>query len=127
MKFGFLNSHNVFLMDAVGALLSLILTAGILPFLTPWTGIPTSVLYALAVLPFLYFLFSATCYKLPRRKPWMLLTIILANAFYVLVSGTMILTLDSIEAWGYLFLLAEIIVLLCVIALEWSVYQRASY
>lgn len=125
MKLGFLNAHNVFLMDALGALLSLLLTAGVLPLLTVWTGLQPNTLYFLAIFPLLYFGFSLGCYKLPSRKPWMLLAIITANATYVLISATVMMMVEGITKWGYLFLLAEILVLFGVIFVEWSVYQRS--
>ncbi|AHZ84306.1 hypothetical protein Bb109J_c1614 [Bdellovibrio bacteriovorus] len=120
-----LNSHNIFLVDAVGALLSLVLTAGILPLLSNWTGLQPNVLYFLAVFPLLYCVFSFVCYKLTSRRPWMLLAIIFANVLYALVSGTVMLTVQGITTWGYSFLLAEILVLLGVVLIEWSVYRRS--
>ncbi len=123
MNLRFLNTQNIFLMDAVGALLSLTLTAGVLPFLSTWTGLQPNVLYFLATFPLIYCLFSFTCYKIAKRKPWMLLTIILANTLYVLISGTVMLSLDGIKIWGCLFLTVEILVLIGVIFLEWSVYR----
>lgn len=123
MNLRFLNTQNIFLMDALGALLSLALTAGFLPFLSSWTGLQPNVLYFLATFPLLYCVFSFICYKLRSRKPWMLLTILFANALYVLVSGAVMMTVQGITVWGYLFLLAEILVLLAVILIEWSVYR----
>ncbi|AFY01459.1 hypothetical protein [Bdellovibrio bacteriovorus] len=123
MNLRFLNVQNIFLMDAVGALLSLTLTAGILPFLSTWTGLQPSVLYFLAAFPLLYCVFSFICYRQRNQKLWMLLTILFANALYVLVSGAVMLTVQGITVWGYSFLVAEILVLLAVILIEWSVYR----
>lgn len=55
----------------------------------------------------------------------MLLTILFANALYVLVSGAVMMTVPGITAWGYSFLLAEILVLLAVILIERSVYRSS--
>ncbi|MFV8259220.1 hypothetical protein ACNQKP_15540 [Bdellovibrio bacteriovorus] len=125
MNLRFLNAQNVFLMDAMGALLSLTLTAGVLPLLSTWTGLQPNILYFLATFPFVYCVYSFVCYKLRNRKPWMLLTILFANALYVLVSGAVMMTVPGITAWGYSFLLAEILVLLAVILIEWSVYRSS--
>lgn len=119
-----LSGKNIFLFDAVGASLSLVLTGGVLPVLSPMIGISKSVLYVLALFPFTYGLYSSICYKLQTRKPWMLLALVLANSFYGILSISLMLTCVGITLWGYLFLSAEILVLLGVIMVEWSVYRR---
>lgn len=120
-----LNSKNIFLVDGIGAVASLLLTGFMLPQFTNELGISPWTLYGMAIFPFTYGIFSFTCYGiLKNRKPWMLLTIISANIFYTLVSTILIFTLSSITIWGRVLLLAEILVVTGVAVIEWNIYQK---
>jgi hypothetical protein len=119
-----LNSKNIFLFDAAGALLSLILTAGILPLFSVALGISKNTLYFLAIFPFTYGIYSFFCYRAPQRKEWMLRFIILANILYIFVSFGVIIATTDITLLGLLFLSAEILVLIGVILIEWSILQK---
>lgn len=119
-----LNSKNIFLFDAVGAAISLLSTVAILPIFSEALGLPKNLIYSLALFPLIYAVYSSICYKLPFRKPWMLMFIMLANGFYVFVSASLILAYDGITVWGQLVLFAEILVLLGVIVVESSVYRK---
>lgn len=121
-----LNSKNIFILDAMGSDLSFRLTALLLPSLSSMIGIPKNTLYFLAIFPFAYSLYSFVCYKLPARKSWMLLGIVLANSLYVVISGFVLLTSKDIKLWGYLFLSAEILVLIVIIATEWYIYRKMA-
>jgi hypothetical protein len=124
IQFRWLNSKNIFLFDAVGAALSLVVTGGILPFFSQTIGIPRTVLYCLAFFPLVFGLYSFVCYQLPARKAWMLLAIVFANFFYSALSLGLLLLYPGITLWGYLFLGTELLVLSVVIAIEWATYKR---
>lgn len=119
-----MNSKTIFLFDGAGAVSSFLVTGLLLPLFSEAIGIPKNILYGLALFPLLYGVYSFSCYMLPARKPWTLLAIIFANAFYGAVSGTVMLLSDSITTWGYLLLSGELLVLSAVVALEWSVYKK---
>lgn len=119
------NERNVFLFDGVGALLSSVFTGLILPLLFDWTGLTPSFLYSLALLPFIYSLYSLICYKFSKYiRPWMLKTIIMANLFYCLVSIVIIFIFPDITIWGRLLLAAEIVVILGVVVIEVKVLRK---
>lgn len=120
-----LNIRTIFLFDGLGAILSFLLTGFLLPLFSNVIGIPPKILYVLAAFPFVYGIFSFSCYGLAKeRKPWMLLSIILANIFYSILSGALVLTYNGITVWGRGFLLIEIIVIMIVVALEWNIYKK---
>lgn len=119
-----LNRKNIFLLDGVGALLSSIFTGLLLPLFSEDVGISTSVLHCLALIPFIYGIYSISCYLFPKiTKPWMLITIIVANIAYCLLSGAIILRMSSITPAGQVLLSAEIFLILCVVGLELKVYR----
>jgi uncharacterized membrane protein YqjE len=67
-----------------------------------------------------------TCFWIVRAtKAWMLLTIILANMGYCLVSGAVVIAFDSLTRWGRVLLMAEILVIIGVVMIEWSVYRKS--
>lgn len=120
-----LNEKNIFLFDGIGAVLSLIFTALVLPLLSDSIGIPVGILRCLAVLPLVYAIYSFSCYHFPEKtKSWMLLTIIAANLFYCVVSAALMYGLESVTLWGRLVLMAEIGIVLAVVAIELRVHHR---
>lgn len=120
-----LNERNIFLLDGVGALASTLFTGLILPFLFQWTGLSPSFLYYLAVIPFLYSLYSFACYKLVKViRPHMLKAIMIANLVYSLISIMTILNFPTITLWGRLLLSLETVIIWGVVVLEVKVYRK---
>ncbi len=121
-----LNEKNIFLFDGVGAFLSAIFTGLLLPQFSEFLGISAEVLRLLALLPLGYTLYSLSIYRFVFHiKPWMLLLIISANLAYCLVSASVILMVDKMTSWGIGLLLAEILVVMMVVGVEWQVYRKA--
>ena len=122
MKF---NAKNIFIIDGAGALLSALFTGIILPFYSELLGIPVSILHFLSLLPFIYAIYSMTCYWFVTLiKRWMLSTIIAGNILYCLISAAVIFFLENITLWGQALLAAEILVICIVVAIEFSVYRN---
>jgi hypothetical protein len=120
-----LNKKNIFLLDGMGAMLSLLLTGLILPNFSDLLGLPPQVLFFLALFPFLYSLYSFGIYKFSKEiKPSYLLALIFANFFYCLISLFIILNLNSLTFWGVTLLICEILTIAIVIYLEYLVYKR---
>ena len=120
-----LSNKTVFAFDGLGALLSLVFTGLLLPFFSEQLGLPRHVLYSLAFFPLIYAIFSLSYYYLAKETaPWMLKTIIYANSGYCLLSGIVLLTYDGITIWGQAILLAEILVILAVVAIEVKVLKQ---
>jgi hypothetical protein len=120
-----LNRKNIYLLDGIGALMSLSLTGLILPYFSTLLGLSEKTLYFLACFPLIYCGFSLSCYFFVKNfKRWMIKTIIFANGLYCLVSGAIIFSLPDIKIWGILLLISEIIVVAFVIAVEVYVLQN---
>lgn len=120
-----LNERSIFLLDGVGALASAILTGIILPVFSHWIGLPLKIIYCLALFPLAYGIFSLSCFWFVKTiKTWMLKTIIIANLFYCLVSSLVIFEFPSLTSLGSLLLIAEIIIIFGVVALETKVYRK---
>lgn len=121
-----LNERNIFLIDGLGAIASAIVTGAVLPQLSPWTGIPPSLLNTLVSFPILYASYSLSCFfKVKAIKPWMLTTIIVANLFYCALSSFFILELPNLKFWGRLFLGSEIVIILAIVGIEILVHRKS--
>jgi hypothetical protein len=119
-----LTKKNIFLLDGIGAVLSLVLTGLILPLFSDFLGLPKQLLYSLALFPLIFSIFSLGCYHYVKViKSWMLLAIIVANLIYCLISGFLIFYFERITIWGQILLVVEMIVILIVVAVELSVYK----
>lgn len=120
-----LNSKNIFLLDGIGAVFSLLLTGFLLPVFSSVIGISTTTLYCLAVFPTVYGLFSFCCYQISKeQKSWMLLVIMVANIFYGFVSVASVIFYEGMTAWGRSLLLMETVAIAAVVAIEWRTYRK---
>lgn len=121
-----LTERNIFLLDAIGAVVSATVTGLVLPMFSEWIGLPLSFLYFLAAFPLVYGIYSLSCYWFVKAiRPWMLLTIVIANLAYCLISGAVLLAFPGLTIWGGLFLTSEILIIFLVVALELKVYRKA--
>jgi hypothetical protein len=120
-----LNERNIFLVDGIGASLSAIFTGILLPLVSEWVGLPSWLLYNLALFPIVFGIFSFVCYfKVKTIKPILLLMIITANLIYCAISFAICNSFSGITIWGKIFLLSEIPIILIVVALEIKVYLK---
>lgn len=121
----FLNERTIFLFDGIGAVLSAVFTALLLPMFSEWTGLQDKLLFNLAVFPVTYALFSLVCYRFVKTtKPWMLMTVMIGNTFYCLLSIQIVATHKTATVWGQIALIAEMIVILAVVTIESKVYRK---
>lgn len=105
--------------------MSAVLTGLLLPMFSEQTGLPIGVLHGLALLPVAYALYSLSRYFLMNViKPSMLKTIIAANLFYCLLSAILLTALPDVTVWGCAVLIAEILVVLAVVAIEIKIYRN---
>ena len=120
-----INIKNVFLFDAVGAVLSAILTGLVLPYYFEVTGLRAETLYGLVFFPIVYAIYSLSCYFFVQQtKAWMLRTIISANLFYGFVSAGIIFFYDGLTSWGQVTLATELLIVLAVAKIEMKVYKK---
>ena len=112
-------------MDGIGAFLSVVCTAIVLPLFSDLLGLSKSLLLILAMIPASYMVYSLVCYFLVNQiRAWMLGAIIVANIIYCLITGTLILLYKPITNIGIGFLMMEILVILLVVYLEIKVLKK---
>lgn len=120
------NKRSIFLFDAVGALLSAMLSLVILPNFSELLGLPKEYLHALGIFPIIYGAYSLSCYFLIKKyHPLLLLGIIAANLLYCLISVGLIIFYKSLTGMGQALLFAEILVILFVVTVELKVYKKS--
>ena len=121
-----LDKRKIFLLDGIGALVSASFTGLVLPLFSQWIGLPLWSLYCLAMFPVSYGVYSLCCYWFINEiRPSLLKAIIIANLFYCVLSGAVILFFPSLTILGSLLLTAEILIVLGVVAIEIIVYRKA--
>lgn len=116
---------QIFFIDALGAVVSIILMGLILPALQLWHGMPIHALYACGIWATLSLVYSAGCFVLADSKqPKWLQGIMFLNTAYC---GFTIFLLSShrhtLTPLGFAYFLAEIIVILGLVLWERHVYR----
>lgn len=110
----------VFLLDALGALLTSTLIGGLLVAYQPYIGLSFNWLYILASIAAVLTIYSSSCAVLIQRK-WkpFLLIIISANILYACLTATLIIVhYKEFTPLGLAYFIGEIFVLLGVIWIE---------
>lgn len=113
---------RLFLIDGLGALLTILLFLFVLIPFENFFGIPRSVVYFLAVFPTLFLLYDMLCYtKVHNRFSRYLRGIASANCMYCGLSlGTAIYHNHLIRPFGWFYILAEIIIILLLASIEYK-------
>ncbi len=115
-----LNPRRLFLIDSLGALLSIFLLGFVLVQLESFIGMPKSILYKLAIAPCFFAVYSFICYwRLPKNWRFFLKIIALANLIYCCVSIMLVFYhFEQLTQLGLVYFLGELIVLIALIYLE---------
>jgi len=101
------------------------LTGFVLPVFSSFVGLEQKELYVLACLPLAFSVYSFTCFGwVSSIRPWMLISIIVANICYGVVSGALIFFHHGITNLGRALFLSEILVVMAVVLLELTVYRK---
>ena len=116
--------RNIFLFDGLGALVSVLLLGVLLPAYQDVIGMPLHILYLMCAAPVLYLIYDAYCFWLANhRNPKWLKAIILANAFYCIFTGVLVVCyFDDLTTWGVIYFASELVVILSLVA-----YQRRFF
>jgi len=117
---------KLFLIDGLGALVTAFFLGFVLIRLNNEIGIPKEVLYILALLPFVFAVYSFCCYFLLKRS-WepFLRGIAFANlAYCCLTVGLMMCYYTELKFLGWLYFLVEILVILVLVAIELKTASR---
>lgn len=103
---------KLFLIDAIGALVSAIFLGVVLVNLKEYIGMPQDVLYLLAFLPVLFFIYSTSCYSFIKNnwKPYLRIIAVI-NMLYCLLSISMIIIhATALTILGYAYFIVEAII-----------------
>jgi len=120
---------RIFLIDGVGALLSVILLSAVLARFEDLIGIPQRMLYLFSGIASFFTLYSLTCsFIVVERWKVYLKIIMLANTGYCLLTiGVLLYFSQSLTILGLAYFLAELCVVGILIWIERrAVYQKAS-
>lgn len=110
----------------VGALLSAFLLAVVLVQFESYFGIPPSALYFLAVFPVIFAIYDFYCFYKVRNKRGQFLTgIAVANLLYCCLSlSVLFYHLETVTWLGYIYILAEIVVVSLIAAFELTTAKK---
>ncbi|MFT4750359.1 MAG: hypothetical protein ACJA0J_001288 [Bdellovibrionota bacterium] len=120
------NPHKLFLFDGLGAVLSAVFLGLLLPYFNEYIGMSLTHLYVLAGLAVVFAVYSLSCYFF-RVEKWrsFMLGIAVVNLSYC---GLTIFLLFSnwftITGWGAAYFMAEIIVIVLLVSLEFQTANR---
>ena len=111
--------QSLLLVDALGALVTFLMTAFVLaPRWIP-TGIPQSALVILAIAAGMLFLTSGTGRALSTEPRFFLFIVAVLNtAYYMATFGLCIVYYSSLTVWGWIYFPVEILVVLWLAAIE---------
>ncbi|RFC53362.1 hypothetical protein [Brumimicrobium aurantiacum] len=123
-----LNPKILFLIDGLGAALSVLLLGFVLVRYESIFGIPTSALYFLATLPFVFMFYDLfSFFNANDKAGFHLKTIAFLNLMYCIVSLiTAYYHSDSITYFGWFYIIFEIVILLFLSSVECKVGKNIN-
>jgi hypothetical protein len=123
-----LYSRKIFLVDAAGAALSTLFLGFVMIRWQEFFGMPIEVLACLALVAFLLFIYSYTCYRQASDNwAWFLKMVARANFSYLTVTLLCILYWwHALTAWGKAYFLGEAIIVIVLALHEMRVARRQA-
>ncbi len=115
-----LNKKNIFILDAVGALISAACLGIVLPMMQNWVGLPVTTLYFLSMFPMLFAVYSLSCfYYVDHANPkWLNIISTLNTLYCILTFSILCFHWNDVQNFGALYFISEIIIVLWVVAVE---------
>jgi Kef-type K+ transport system membrane component KefB len=112
---------RLFLIDSIGALLTAFMLSVVLVYFERFIGMPKSILYILAAIAFIFFIYSMVLhFKFPKQWRKFLRAIAIANLLYCILSlGFVIYHFNKLSAWGITYFLVEICIIVGLVVVEW--------
>ena len=117
---------NLFLLDAIGALVTTVLLGAVLPILQPCVGMPIVILYLLSAIAAAFFLYSGACYLLIKSSRGTYLRMIaLANIVYCFLTFSLVIYYwELMTAFGLVYFSMEALIILYLARIELSAVNR---
>jgi hypothetical protein len=120
------NPKKIFLVDALGALLTAFNLFAVLRTFSEHVGMPKYVLTFLAVIALFFFIYSTSCYLVLTQnwKPYLKL-ISIANLLYCLLTiGLVLYYWQTIKAIGLIYFSVEVLVIFTLVYFEYRILMR---
>lgn len=126
LKYNKITAKNLFLIDGIGAFLSMLFLGFVLVRFETIFGIPKQTLYLLASVPVVFFLFDLCCYFTHNRNTIIKLRLIaFSNLSYCLLSiKVLMFQPDSIKPMGWIYFIFEILIVIALAVTELNVSNR---
>ncbi len=123
-----LTPKSIFLLDAIGALVSFIFLYIILRKLIHLIGMPDDVLVFLAGFALGFFAYSLSCYIFVKSRHWRwLFVIIVANLLYCLLSlFYMFENYQSLTKLGVFYFSLEKLIVLYIVYVEYGLFKTSK-
>ena len=120
--------RSVFLLDALGALLSVLMSGLVFPYFSSFLGIEPWIFKSLAGIALGFMIYDLVVYfKVQFIRPWMVKTVIFLNLSYCVLVALLILFLPNVSNLGLGVLLTECLVIILIVYFEHQVFQRAKH
>lgn len=121
-----LQPKRLFLIDAIGALVSAVMLGFVLTGFESSFGMPVKTLRILAIIPVLYFFYSFTCFvKTPRNWRKYLRAIAAANVSYcALTFGLLFYHFGPLTLLGIGYFVGEMVIILALALVELRLSNR---
>jgi hypothetical protein len=118
------NPKKVFLIDAIGALLTALSLFGFIAQFNTYIGMPKNILQILSAGAFCLFIYSISCNLLIKSNfKSFLLIIIILNLTYTVISTALIIDFyNQLTVLGFTYFILEIVIILFVVYLEYKTY-----
>lgn len=117
--------RSVILLDMVGALLSLTLSALVLPKFSNQTGLGKDTLWVFSSLAFICFVYGLYSFIAADRKAiWPLRGLVTLNSIFCIISGCVLFFSSTLNPLGRGVLILELMVVVAVVVLEISVLKK---
>lgn len=119
---------KMFLLDAIGALVSILLLGLILPYFQEFHGMPLRVLYLLALIPVGYAVYSFYCFFcLKEHHAKYLRGIAYANLCYCfLTMGLMLYFFGELTWLGVVYFVLEMVAIVTLVVIELKVAEKGE-
>ena len=122
MSLLYMNTRKLFLLDSIGAMLSAFMLGVVLVRAEHIFGMPAQVLYPLAAVAAIFFLYSFTCYLKVRANPAPFLKFIaIANSIYSVITLSLVYQyFQHLSIYGVGYFIGESIIILILVTAEWK-------
>lgn len=120
------NLKQLFLIDAIGAAVTAYFIGIVLVKFDAYFGMPRQVLYVLATIALIFWVYSTCCYLFIKRnfKPFLKL-IIFANLLYCcLTIALLFFYFKQLTILGFVYFIGEILVIVGLVLIEKRVCER---